>query len=219
MVKGAVPHTLFMDKESVSQTNKIVKQKHIDKIGITFYTGIMRTYEENVERIKKILQKVKIEDDNQVNLSDKQVETLAMLLTKKKRTEKSERAFIAGYIYSHGQIVDPYNWGDESSTIRGILKDYKHNINLRPIKGDIQYYYDKKNTMFLNWHNKNAVGMDVVAMELEQYGIYLKSENPADQFVEMQNLWKSTSPVYVKKRVTTEELKKVVAETIKKDRD
>lgn len=155
-----------------------------------------------------------------MDLSNKQIDTLAKLLTKKERSEKDDLAFIAGFIYSHGQIVDPEDWYlDEASRKRGILKGYKHNINLKPITGDIQFYYDKKNTMFLNWHNKHAAGMDVVALELQDLGIFLESDNPADQFVEMQRLWNNSNPSYVNKNVTRKELKSAIKEAFEKDRD
>ena len=176
---------------------------------------VMRTYQENVKYIQSLLQNICLDENNPedpriVTLSRKHTETLAKLLSQKKRDKKSELAFIAGFIKEHAEIEDMYDDANEKARIRGILKSYKHGINLTPIKADIQFTYDRKNTMFLNWHNKVSKGMDCVAMELESRGIRLMSENPADQFIEMQELIADSKPTYVKDFYTGEQIKKMI---------
>ena len=172
----------------------------------------MKTYEENLKYIQRLMQNIDISEDKMLVLSDKHVRSLAKLLTKKERDEKSEIAFIVGYIKSHGEIE---YWDEdiqEKERIRAIIKNYKHGINLTPIKGDIEYTYDKKNTMFLNWHNKYGQGMDVVAEELENRGVFLNSENSADQFIEMQNLLSQNRAIYAKDHYSSSQIKKMLNE-------
>ena len=200
------------------------KEKFIDKEYKMRYIKHMRTYEEYIKYIQRLLLNINLdennpEDERMVVLSSKQIETLAKLLSQKKRDKKSEIAFIAGFIKAHGEIEDGYGDVKEKSRVRGILKKYKHGINLNRIKGDIQSVFDRKNTMFLNWHNSEAKGMDCAAIELEQSGIFFESENPADQFVAMQEMWEKSKPIYVKDHCDSQKLKEGIIEWDKRQKD
>ena len=105
---------------------------------------------------------------------------------------------IADYIIENAYLEDMYaaeareEAVSEAMGTLSILRSYMHRMDLRGIKGEIQYRYDKKNAINLVWGAKEGgIAPDQVAQELESYGIYLKAINEADQFFEMLDMYES----------------------------
>ena len=67
------------------------------------------------------------------------------------------------------------------------MRKYMHGVNLNGIKGEIQYRFDKKNSINLVWGAKQGgISPDVMVQELsENYGLQFEAINEADQFFEM----------------------------------
>lgn len=71
-----------------------------------------------------------------------------------------------------------------------LLKEYKRNIDLRGIKNDIYYLFGTyANSIYMYWSNPNGTPIDVVAQQLEYFGIYFKSQHPTDIFCEFIKLY------------------------------
>lgn len=109
---------------------------------------------------------------------------------------------IADYIIENAYLEDMYaaeareEAVSEAMGTLSILRSYMHRMDLRGIKGEIQYRYDKKNAINLVWGAKEGgIAPDQVAQELESYGIYLKAINEADQFFEMLDMYESARAI------------------------
>ncbi len=87
--------------------------------------------------------------------------------------------------------VDFYDKSEDLNTIN-VLKQYMHKMDLRGIRDEIKYRYDHNNGVYLLWSAKKGEGMtpDVVAQELEHYGIYLKGNTESELFFEMIDRYK-----------------------------
>ena len=84
----------------------IKRKVFIDKKAKREYTFCMKTFEESLKYVNELTRNLWIDDEKRIILSDKQAEGLAKLLSKKDRDEKSEMAFIVGYIKAHAEIED-----------------------------------------------------------------------------------------------------------------
>lgn len=102
---------------------------------------------------------------------------------------------IADYIIRNTVVNDMY--GDDA--LQGVfdyvnaIKGYLHNVDLDGIKGEIKYHYDKDNSPYAIWgKRKGTKGMspDQIAQELEEFGIFFDSNNPADIFFEMDEKYR-----------------------------
>lgn len=87
--------------------------------------------------------------------------------------------------------VDFYDKSEDLNTIN-VLKQYMHKMDLRGIRDEIKYRYDHNNGVYLLWSAKKGEGMtpDVVAQELEHYGIYLKGNTESELFFEIIDRYK-----------------------------
>lgn len=111
---------------------------------------------------------------------------LAKILTKNKI--KNKESFLAGYYVNHAILADDFYNLERKRAINS----YRHKINLTSIKDEIKYKYDKDfRPVFLQWHNAKGLSVDVIAPELENYGIYIRAINPADQFFEILDILES----------------------------
>lgn len=96
---------------------------------------------------------------------------------------------IADYIIENAVITDMFDSRDTSYSMEILsgMRKYMHGINLNGIKGEIQYRFDKKNSINLVWGAKQGgISPDVMVQELsENYGLQFEAINEADQFFEM----------------------------------
>lgn len=101
---------------------------------------------------------------------------------------------IADYLIDHTTLSDMYAQETVSTSMEtlSILRGYMHSMDLRSIQGEIKYRYDTKNTINLLWaapKGERGIAPDVLAQELEGYGITFKSDNSADIFLEMVDMY------------------------------
>lgn len=103
--------------------------------------------------------------------------------------------------------VDYYDKSEDLNTIK-VLKQYMHKMDLRGIRDEIKYRYDHNNGVYLLWSAKKGEGMtpDVVAQELEHYGIYLKGNTESELFFEMLDRYKGARD-YIKESLKKQKLK------------
>lgn len=100
---------------------------------------------------------------------------------------------IADYVINNAVLTDMYDSYDDTSyameTLSAIRR-YMHRVDLSGIKSEIQYKFDKKNTVNLVWGAKQGgIAPDVIAQELQTYGINIEAINEADQFLEMLEIY------------------------------
>lgn len=90
------------------------------------------------------------------------------------------------------ELIDPV-WKRLTYDPMGVLsvmRRYMHGMNLSGIQSEIQHKFDRKNSINLVWGaKKDGIAPDVVAQELEGYGIHIEAINEADQFFEMLELY------------------------------
>ncbi len=80
------------------------------------------------------------------------------------------------------------------------IRRYMHKVDLSGIKGEIQYKFDKKNTVSLVWGAKQGgMAPDVIAQELQSFGINIEAINEADQFFEMLEIYEKAKSDVSKK--------------------
>ncbi len=133
-----------------------------------------------------------------VKLSGKsRAEVIERLFTKLNNTPEGYRLGvalnIADYMINNAVLTEMYDtYNDDSYTmgVLSMLRGYMHRMDLSGIQSEIQHKFDKKNSINLVWGaKKNGLAPDVVAQELEGYGIRFESINAADQFFEMLELY------------------------------
>lgn len=102
---------------------------------------------------------------------------------------------ISEFLMSHAKAVHYSHVVLEKDTgTLNILKDYRRSINLTSIKPDIKYMFGSyAKALYMQWSNPNGMGMDVIAQELKDRGVHLSGISPADQFIEMVELYKRAS--------------------------
>lgn len=124
-------------------------------------------------------------------------EVIEKLFTKLNSTPEGYRIGvaldIADYIINNAVLTDMYDTFNDDSYAMGVLsimRHYMHGMDLSGIQSEIQYKFDRKNSINLVWGaKKDGTAPDVVAQELEGYGIHIEAINEADQFFEMLELY------------------------------
>ena len=87
-------------------------------------------------------------------------------------------------------MYDTFNDDSYAMGVLSVMRRYMHRMNLSGIQGEIQHRFDRKNSINLVWGAKqDGVSPDVVAQELQSYGIQIDAINEADQFFEMLELY------------------------------
>lgn len=99
---------------------------------------------------------------------------------------------IADYIVENAVMEDMWsNYSDfvddSDRELVSYLNGKRHKFDLKGIKGEINYKYDTKNGIFMQWGAKNGgFGADQIAHEMESMGLHtFTAVNEADQFFEM----------------------------------
>ena len=124
-------------------------------------------------------------------------EVIEKLFTKLNSTPEGYRIGvaldIADYIINNAVLSDMYETYNDDSYAMGVLsvmRRYMHGVNLSGIQSEIQYKFDRKNSINLVWGAKmGGQSPDVIAQELEGYGIHIEAINEAEQFFEMLELY------------------------------
>jgi hypothetical protein len=96
---------------------------------------------------------------------------------------------IADFMIEHTVLTDMYaDSTDVSEAMRtlSVLRRYMHKINLRHIQGEIQYRFDRKNSINLVWGAKEGgIAPDTLPQLLSDEGIFIDAVNEADCFLQM----------------------------------
>ena len=101
---------------------------------------------------------------------------------------------IADYMIEHTVLTDMYaeSNGEVSEAMRklSVLRRYMHKIDLRHIQGEIQYRFDKKNSINLVWGAKEGgIAPDTLPQLLAEEGIFIDAVNEADCFLQMVEMY------------------------------
>ena len=102
---------------------------------------------------------------------------------------------IANYIIEHTVLTDMYGNSDgyvyEAMHRLSVFRGYMHKINLRHIQGEINYRFDKKNSINLIWGAKEGgIAPDTLPQLLEEEGIFIDAlNNEADCFLQMVDMY------------------------------
>lgn len=126
---------------------------------------------------------------------------------------------IADYIIQNSVLENLYADYENADVqqaldIIGALKPYLHSINLESLKGEIKYKYDKDNSAFLLWGKRKGergYGVDQIAQQLQEQGIFIDAINEADIFFELDAQYRNAVKA-LKKRA-----KEMLAETLPKE--
>lgn len=156
----------------------------------------MRVYSkaEAADIINAIIDERLVFGDKYGSLSGKsRAEVIETLFRKLNSTKEGYRIGvalnIADYIIENAVLTDMFDTRDTSYSMEILsgMRKYMHGVNLNGIKSEIQYRFDKKNTINLVWGAKTGgISPDVMVQELsENYGMQFESINEADQFFEM----------------------------------
>lgn len=100
---------------------------------------------------------------------------------------------IADFMIEHTVLTDMYadstNVSEAMRTL-SVLRRYMHKINLRHIQGEIQYRFDRKNSINLVWGAKEGgIAPDTLPQLLAEEGIFLDTINEADCFLQMVDMY------------------------------
>ncbi len=103
---------------------------------------------------------------------------------------------IADYMIENSVFEDIYADTadiDGAMTTLTILRRFLHNVDLHGIASEVQYRYDKKNTIFARWGAPKGEGIapDTLGQLLEEDGIYLDAINGADMFFQMLDIYEN----------------------------
>lgn len=102
---------------------------------------------------------------------------------------------IADYMIEHTVLTDMYGNSDgyvyEAMHRLSVFRGYMHKINLRHIQGEINYRFDKKNSINLIWGAKEGgIAPDTLPQLLEEEGIFIDAlNNEADCFLQMVDMY------------------------------
>lgn len=148
--------------------------------------------------INNIIDERLVLEDKYGSLSGKsKTEVVDMLFRQLNATNEGYRGtaalHIADYLIENTVLNDMYV-EDSSDIMRelSILRSYMHNVDLKSIQGEINYKYDKKNSIALIWGAKEGgQAPDVIAQELNGLGIHIEAINEADCFFEMVDKYNS----------------------------
>ena len=187
------------------------------------------------EILKRVCACLEFDDGSYGDISGHKGKTVDMLydaLNTKPEGERYKVALdIADYILSNVTLGNIYTDEvkraaiQEAITTIDTLRPFLHNLNLDSIKGDIRHRYDKNNRPFLLWKARSgnfSVTPDVVAQYLAEKGIWIKSENEAAIFFEIDDMYmqarsavKSEEKKYFKEVFDKSELAKLRNEMAK----
>lgn len=151
-----------------------------------------------VDIINSIIDERLVLGDKYGSLSGKnKSEAIDMLFRQLNATTEGYRGtaalHIADYLIENTVLNDLYI--DDSSEAMWqlkILQGYMHKVDLKSIQGEINYKYDKKNSINLVWGAKQGgMAPDVIAQELNSLGIPIDAINEADCFFEMVDTYNS----------------------------
>ena len=156
----------------------------------------MRVYSkaEAADIINAIIDERLVFGDKYGSLSGKsRAEVIETLFRKLNSTKEGYRIGvalnIADYIIENAVLTDMFDTRDTSYSMEILsgMRKYMHGVNLNGIKSEIQYKFDKKNSINLVWGAKTGgISPDVMVQELsENYGMQFEAINEADQFFEM----------------------------------
>lgn len=150
------------------------------------------------EIVNSIIDERLVFDDKYGSLSGKsRAQVIDTLFTSLNNTSEGYRIGvaldIADYIINNAVLTDMYDSYDDvsySMETLSAIRRYMHKVDLSGIKGEIQYKFDKKNTVSLVWGAKQGgMAPDVIAQELQSFGINIEAINEADQFFEMLEIY------------------------------
>lgn len=101
---------------------------------------------------------------------------------------------IADFMIEHTVLTDMYadSNGEVSEAMRrlSVLRRYMHKIDLRHIQGEIQYRFDRKNSINLVWGAKEGgIAPDTLPQLLADEGIFIDAVNEADCFLQMVEMY------------------------------
>ena len=101
---------------------------------------------------------------------------------------------IADYMIEHTVLTDMYadSNGEVSEAMHklSVLRRYMHRIDLRHIQDEIQYRFDRKNSINLVWGAKEGgISPDTLPQILADEGIFLDAVNEADCFLQMVEMY------------------------------
>lgn len=101
---------------------------------------------------------------------------------------------IADFMIEHTVLTDMYadSNGEVSEAMRrlSVLRRYMHKIDLRHIQDEIQYRFDKRNSINLVWGAKEGgIAPDTLPQLLAEEGIFLDAINEADCFLQMVDMY------------------------------
>ena len=101
---------------------------------------------------------------------------------------------IADFMIEHTVLTDMYadSNGEVSEAMRklSVLRRYMHRIDLRHIQDEIQYRFDKRNSINLVWGAKEGgIAPDTLPQLLAEEGIFLDAINEADCFLQMVDMY------------------------------
>ena len=145
-----------------------------------------------VDVINSIIEERLVLGDKYGTLAGKnKAEVIDMLFRQLNATTEGFRGtaalHIADYLIENTVLNDMYI--DDSEDVMWqlkILQGYMHKVDLKSIQGEINYKYDKKNSINLVWGAKQGgMAPDVIAQELNSLGIRIDAVNEADCFFEM----------------------------------
>lgn len=160
------------------------------------------------EIINSIIDERLVFGDKYGSLSGKsRAQVIDTLFTKLNNTAEGYRLGvaldIADYVIDNAVLTDMYDSYDDTSysmEVLSAIRKYMHRVDLSGIKGEIQYKFDKKNSISLVWGAKQGgLAPDVIAQELEGYGIRIEAINEADQFLEMLEIYEKAKSDVSKK--------------------
>ena len=160
------------------------------------------------EIVNSIIDERLVFDDKYGSLSGKsRAQVIDTLFTKLNNTSEGYRIGvaldIADYIINNAVLTDMYDSYDDVSYAMetlSVIRRYMHKVDLRGIKGEIQHKFDKKNAVSLVWGAKQGgMAPDVIAQELQSYGINIEAINEADQFFEMLEIYEKAKSDVSKK--------------------
>ena len=125
--------------------------------------------------------------------------------------EEGERAGLAldmaDFIIENAIAEDLYDSGDTAEQMERlkILRGYMHKLDLSSIKAEIERKLGKKNTAALVWgvrKGRPGVSVENAVAELAGMGIFIKAENPIDQFMEIYDAYRSAAESVKKQSAT-----------------
>lgn len=160
------------------------------------------------EIVNSIIDERLVFDDKYGSLSGKsRAQVIDTLFTRLNNTSEGYRIGvaldIADYIINNAVLTDMYDSYDDvsySMETLSAIRRYMHRVDLSGIKGEIQYKFDKKNTVSLVWGAKQGgMAPDVIAQELQSFGINIEAINEADQFFEMLEIYEKAKSDVSKK--------------------